>query len=83
MKKFKLEFDYKLSDCVGIVLQCAIATLIFAGGGGFIMGFLFSVGIHWLGIIPAILGYLISGVYTIICISRYIIEGITIKQIEN
>lgn len=83
MKKFKMNFDYKLFDCVAIVIQCAIVGLLFAGGAGFIAGIFLGTELTWLGFIIMVLGYFISGIYTIICIARYIIEGITITQIAG
>ncbi|MDK4472295.1 hypothetical protein MWG12_08620 [Fusobacterium necrophorum] len=85
MKKYKFEFDYKLRDCFLIMLHCTgvfigIALLIgFLGG---IFSVIPSVSGMGVALISLPLATFFTFIYAIVLIARYIIEGITIVEIE-
>jgi len=84
MKKYKFEFDYKFFDCLLLAGQCLlvslISVLVFSFLGGLILGSFLSDMIA-LNLIMTV-GYIFPFVYSIIAIARYLIEGVTIKEIE-
>nr|DAJ21539.1 MAG TPA: hypothetical protein [Siphoviridae sp. ct8IY7] len=84
MKKYKFEFDYKFFDCLLLAGQCLLVSLVsvlaFSFLGGLILGAFLSDMIA-LNLIM-IVGYIFPFVYSIIAIARYLIEGVTIKEIE-
>ena len=85
MKKYKFEFDYKFFDCLLLAGQCLLASIIFnviiAFLVGFLEGALMTDSIFLFGIVP-ILSYIFGIVYSLVAIIRYVLEGVTIKEVE-
>ena len=86
MKKYKFEFDYKFFDCLLLAGQCLLASIIFnviiSFFIGFLEGALMTDSIFLFGIVP-ILSYIFGIVYSLVAIIRYVLEGVTIKEIEQ
>ena len=86
MKKYKFEFDYKFFDCLLLAGQCLLASIIFNVIISFLIGFLegalMTDSIFLFGIVP-ILSYIFGIVYSLVAIIRYVLEGVTIKEIEQ
>lgn len=85
MKKYKFEFDYKFFDYLLLAGQCLLASIIFniivSFLGGFLEGALMTDSIFLFGIVP-MLSYIFGIVYSLVAIIRYVLEGVTIKEIE-
>ena len=85
MKKYKFEFDYKFFDCLLLAGQCLLAAIIFSIIISFLVGFLEGVlmtdTIFLFSIAPT-LSYIFGIVYSLVAIIRYVLEGVTIKEVE-
>ena len=75
MKKYKFEFDYKFFDCLLLAGQCLLASIIFNIIVSFLVGFLE-------GALMTDCIFLFGIVYSLVAIIRYVLEGVTIKEIE-
>lgn len=84
MKKYKFEFDYKFFDCLLLAGQCLLVSIISVLVFSFLVGVIlgpFLSDVIALNLIMTV-GYIFPFVYSIIAIARYLLEGVTIKEIE-
>ena len=84
MKKYKFEFDYKFFDCLLLAGQCMLVSIVSVLVFSFIAGATLGAFLGDMFIIEIIMfvGYVFPFVYSIIAIARYLLEGVTIKEIE-